>query len=246
MRVAQRFAGGQQVVGPVLADGAVDRGRRDARAPQRLHRLGLVAALLAPQPLGEGVAGGGELVVGQSVELVGLFDHDPQGTRVAINPAMRERLSALRSRLARPAPPAPTPPEPAAAPPLDREAVDNRHFELLLGFLLAEDSNCVDVGANQGRFLHHIRRLAPRGRHFAWEPVPHLAALLRETFPEIEVHEAAVGDAASAETSFIEVKDDPAYSGLRARAYPGDYGPRRSRCASSAWTTSSPPATCRR
>ena len=134
---------------------------------------------------------------------------------------MREHLSALRSRLTRSADaPEPTPP---AAPPVDREAVDNRHFELLLGFLLAEDSNCVDVGANEGRFLHHIRQRAPRGRHFAWEPVPHLAAHLRETFPEIEVHQAAVGDASSAETSFIEVKDDPAYSGLRARAYPGDY-----------------------
>ena len=53
--------------------------------------------------------------------------------------------------------------------------------------------------------------------------MPHLAAHLRETFPEIEVHEAAVGDAPGAETSFVMVKDDPAYSGLRARAYPGDY-----------------------
>ena len=134
---------------------------------------------------------------------------------------MREHLSALRSRLRRP--PQPAPVAPVAAPPLDREGVDNRNFELLLGFLLAEDSNCVDVGANEGRFLHHIRRRAPRGRHFAWEPVPHLAAHLRATFPEVEVHEAAVGDAASAETSFVEVKDDPAYSGLRARGYPSDF-----------------------
>jgi FkbM family methyltransferase len=135
--------------------------------------------------------------------------------------AMRRRLSGLRTRLVRPSDdPGPAP---AEAPPVDREAVDNRHFELLLGFMLAEDSNCVDVGANEGRFLHHIRQRAPRGRHFAWEPVPHLAAHLRETFPDIEVHEAAVGDASSAETSFVEVKDDPAYSGLRARAYPDGY-----------------------
>jgi FkbM family methyltransferase len=127
---------------------------------------------------------------------------------------MREHLSALRSRFARPAP---------SEPPVDREGIDNRHFELLLGFMLAEDSNYVDVGANEGRFLYHIRQRAPRGRHFAWEPVPHLAARLRATFPEIEVREAAVGDVSSAETSFVEVKDDPAYSGLRARAYPGDY-----------------------
>ena len=76
VRLAQRLARGQEVVGAVLADGSVDRCRRDARAPQRLHRVGLVAALLAPQPLRERVAGGRELVVGQPVELVGLVDHD--------------------------------------------------------------------------------------------------------------------------------------------------------------------------
>jgi FkbM family methyltransferase len=132
---------------------------------------------------------------------------------------MRRHLSALRTRLAR-SHNAPAPDEPA---PPDREALDNRNLELLLGFLLEEDSNCVDVGANEGRFLQHMRRRAPRGRHFAWEPVPHLASQLRDHFPDIEVHEAAVGDAASDETAFVLVKDDPAYSGLRIRAYPGDY-----------------------
>ena len=80
MCVAQRLARLQQVVGAVLADGVVDRRRRDARAAQGLHRVGLLAALLAPQPLREGVAGGGELAVRQPVELVGLVDHEREGT----------------------------------------------------------------------------------------------------------------------------------------------------------------------
>src|SRR3954453_20830755 len=106
---------------------------------------------------------------------------------------------------------------------VDREGIDNHNLELLLGFLLAEDSNCVDVGANEGRFLWHMTQRAPRGRHIAFEPVPHLAARLRELFPGVEVHDAAVGDAAAEETRFVVVKNDPAYSGLRERDYPEGY-----------------------
>ena len=127
---------------------------------------------------------------------------------------MRGRLSALGRRLTGPA---------GSSEPPDREGVDWRNLELLLGFLLTEDSNCVDVGANEGRFLYHVTQRARRGRHIAWEPVPHLAARLREVFPMVEVHDAAVGDTPAGETSFVVVKDDPAYSGLVARDYPGDY-----------------------
>ena len=87
-------------------------------------------------------------------------------------PAWSGRLSALKQRLRGDKPPV-----------IEREGIDNHNLELLLGFLLAEDSNCVDVGANEGRFLWHMTQRAPRGRHFAWEPVPHLAARLRELFP---------------------------------------------------------------
>ena len=76
VRRAERLPGGQQLVGAVLADGEVDRGRCDARALQRLHVVGVLAALLAPQPLRERVAGGGELVRREPVELVGLVEHD--------------------------------------------------------------------------------------------------------------------------------------------------------------------------
>jgi FkbM family methyltransferase len=106
---------------------------------------------------------------------------------------------------------------------VEREGKDNQNLELLLGFLLAEDSNCVDVGANEGRFLWHMTQRAPRGRHIAFEPVPHLAARLREVFPDAEVHEAAVGDTPTGDTRFVVVKNDPAYSGLRERQYPEGY-----------------------
>jgi FkbM family methyltransferase len=145
----------------------------------------------------------------------------------AMRPRIPSRLAAraadrvadaLARRLAERMPPQAAP----AAP--DREGVDNRTVELLLGFLLREDSNCIDAGANEGRFLQHMVQRAPRGRHIAWEPVPTLAAHLRTAFPAVELHEAALSDKAG-EAEFFVVPEDLAYSGLRERAYPGDYHP---------------------
>jgi FkbM family methyltransferase len=118
--------------------------------------------------------------------------------------------------------------EPDYPYPRDREGQDNLHFELLMGWLLQEDSSCVDAGANEGRFLWHFRRRAPRGRHVAFEPLPELAANLRETFPEIEIHEAALSDEAG-EAEFIRVPQDRGYSGLRERSYPAEWQTERIR-----------------
>lgn len=110
-------------------------------------------------------------------------------------------------------------PSAAEAAALDREAIDNRNLELLIGFVLRADSNCIDLGANQGRFLAQMVARAPLGRHVAFEPLPALAAELREAFPHVEIHEAAVADVAG-EAEFVSVAEDPAYSGLRERRYP--------------------------
>ncbi|TAM86504.1 MAG: hypothetical protein EPN43_10485, partial [Jatrophihabitans sp.] len=64
----------------------------------------------------------------------------------------------------------------------EREGKDNRHLELLLGWLLRHDSNCIDVGAHEGRFLSHMVNRSPDGQHLAWEPIPHLAQQARKTF----------------------------------------------------------------
>ena len=79
--------------------------------------------------------------------------------------------------------------EPQAFVPMDREATDNHNLELLLGFTLAADAHCIDIGAHHGRFLWSIQRHAPLGRHVAFEPLPQLAAELRENFPKVDVHE---------------------------------------------------------
>jgi FkbM family methyltransferase len=90
----------------------------------------------------------------------------------------------------------------------------DRDTARILARVLRTDSSCADVGAHRGSLLEVMVRLAPKGRHFAFEPVPELAARLRRRFPEVEVHQVALSDATERST-FYHVVDDPGLSGLR-------------------------------
>jgi FkbM family methyltransferase len=96
---------------------------------------------------------------------------------------------------------------------------DTQLLVALLEELLEPDSDCLDVGAHAGSVLGDMVRLAPDGRHVAWEPLPAFAARLREQFPEVEVREAALGDRAGTR-AFAHVVDDPGWSGFLARPTP--------------------------
>jgi FkbM family methyltransferase len=100
-----------------------------------------------------------------------------------------------------------------------RDRRDHDHIRLLLAFHLAADSNCVDVGSNDGEILRHIVRAAPEGRHIAFEPVAELAEQLAAEFPQVDVRAVALANEAG-EASFAYVRELPAYSGLRERSYP--------------------------
>lgn len=91
---------------------------------------------------------------------------------------------------------------------------DHEALMIALPLLLRRDSNCVDIGANQGDILEILTRQAPAGRHVAFEPLPHHAARLRARFPGVEVHELALSDSAG-QTSFFHTLGDDAYSGLK-------------------------------
>jgi len=99
---------------------------------------------------------------------------------------------------------------------------DIRDTELLVALmeqLLEPDSDCLDVGAHAGSVLREMARVAPRGRHLAWEPLPAFAARLREVFPDLDVREAALSDRAG-EREFAHVLADPGWSGFLARPTP--------------------------
>jgi FkbM family methyltransferase len=99
---------------------------------------------------------------------------------------------------------------------------DIRDRELLVALLertLEPDSDCLDVGAHVGGVLAEIVRLAPHGRHVAWEPLPELASELAARFPGVEVRQAALSDS-DGDRDFARVVDDPGWSGFLARPTP--------------------------
>lgn len=84
----------------------------------------------------------------------------------------------------------------------------------IMARVLGRDSNGVAVGAGGGSLLAEMVRLAPEGRHFAYEALPDLAAGLARRFPKVAVEPLAVSDA-SGERPFYHVVNRQGHSGLR-------------------------------
>jgi FkbM family methyltransferase len=95
-----------------------------------------------------------------------------------------------------------------------REFRDDSAMVGILDRVLAPGSSCVDIGANRGRMLERIVQRSPNGQHHAFEPLPHLAALLRDRFPGVTVHELALANQTGRMT-FHHVVSLPSLSGLR-------------------------------
>ena len=82
--------------------------------------------------------------------------------------------------------------------------------------VLRSDANALDVGAFEGGMLKHMTRLAPRGRHMAFEPQPDRYERLRAEFPMVDVRPYAIGDEKGTVT-FHCMDAHPALSGLSRR-----------------------------
>ena len=78
---------------------------------------------------------------------------------------------------------------------------------------LKKTSNCVDVGCHLGSVLREILKFAPQGNHFAFEPIPEYAQILKSRFSKVNVHEMALSDSRGNRT-FCHVVADPGYSGF--------------------------------
>jgi FkbM family methyltransferase len=100
----------------------------------------------------------------------------------------------------------------------DRNANYDRQTVEVMFRALRRNLNGIDVGAHAGNILRQMVDIAPRGKHYAFEPLPHLSQELSERFPQVIVHQAAVSDK-SGESEFLFVENAPAYSGLRPRIY---------------------------
>jgi FkbM family methyltransferase len=84
----------------------------------------------------------------------------------------------------------------------------------ILAASLRGDGAYVDVGTNQGQVLREAVRIAPNGRHVAFEPIPSLAAGLARDFPGVETRQLAVGGKPEV-AEFCHFKRLEGWSGLR-------------------------------
>jgi len=125
-------------------------------------------------------------------------------------PPLRRALGALSRRLDKP--------ELLAA--FYAGARREEHEEVAIAAILAStlrrDACYVDVGTNRGQLLREALRIAPRGRHLAFEPIPSLAAEIEQELPAVECRRLALS-AHSGEAEFCHFRDLDGFSGLRRR-----------------------------
>ncbi len=103
----------------------------------------------------------------------------------------------------------------AAVYPGARQALqDEIAIKAVLAVALPSDSTYVDVGANRGQILREAVRVAPRGRHIAFEPIPTVAADLARAFPGVDCRQMALG-ARPEVAQFCHFRNLDGWSGLR-------------------------------
>ena len=96
----------------------------------------------------------------------------------------------------------------------------DRQTQAVIKRVCKPNSNCIDVGCHKGEVLDIMRKAAPQGRHFGFEPIPELYQQLVAKYQNTE--STIVDLALSNETgtaSFNYVVSNPSYSGLKKRQY---------------------------
>jgi len=79
---------------------------------------------------------------------------------------------------------------------------------------IVDQMNCIDVGCHLGSILNEIIRLSPHGQHIAIEPLAYKAEWLRRKYPQVQIHQVALGDE-SGTVDFLWNPRQSAYSGLK-------------------------------
>lgn len=101
---------------------------------------------------------------------------------------------------------------------LDYERILQAHYARFLG----PGDVVFDVGANEGMHTSRFAELvAPTGQVLAFEPIPHLAARLREQYQAsgvVEVHNVALAHV-EGRADFVFARGVPSESGLRQRRF---------------------------
>lgn len=96
----------------------------------------------------------------------------------------------------------------------------DKQTTLVIKKVCQENSNCIDVGCHKGEVLDIMRKYAPKGHHFGFEPIPELYQALQSKYSksEAQIFDIALSNEKGIKT-FNFVVSNPAYSGLIKRQY---------------------------
>ncbi len=86
--------------------------------------------------------------------------------------------------------------------------MEERRAAVAMRRIIHSSTNCIDVGSHMGAALREMTRLAPNGRHLAFETDPHKAAWLRTQFPQVVIHDCELSDVEGARAISLETNDD--------------------------------------
>lgn len=90
----------------------------------------------------------------------------------------------------------------------------------IMKIVLENESTFIDVGCHKGEVMDQALKLAPNGRHFAYEPIPYLYEELKIKYKDNCVVKNYAISNNSGNTNFHHVVSNPAYSGIKKRSYP--------------------------
>jgi FkbM family methyltransferase len=92
--------------------------------------------------------------------------------------------------------------------------------EVVKKVLNFETASYVDVGFHKGEMLKLALKLAPKGEHFGFDPLPTFYSKLKKEIKSyVTLFEVAVSNKIG-EEQFFYVESNPSFSGLKKRLYP--------------------------
>lgn len=98
----------------------------------------------------------------------------------------------------------------------------DKQTKRIMKIVLEENSTFIDVGSHKGEIISQAIKISPKGKHFAFEPIPIYYENLRNKIGDIcEVRNVGLSDE-NMLSEFQYVISNPAYSGIKRRTYPND------------------------
>ncbi|GAB4204635.1 MAG: hypothetical protein Fur0023_12620 [Bacteroidia bacterium] len=98
----------------------------------------------------------------------------------------------------------------------------NLKNDILLKKIIARElnasDNAIDIGCHKGEILQVFLKYAPKGTHFAIEPLPYFYEKLKSKFPTVRIFPYALSDK-NGQAEFYWIKNDPAFSGFKKRKF---------------------------